>query len=35
MRPAMASIPNKENILKAPRIQIAALLYILSNIFRG
>jgi len=35
MRPAMASMPNKGDILKAPNIQMAAFLCILPNIFKG
>ena len=34
MRPTMALMPNKGNVLKAPNIQMAALLYILPNIFK-
>ena len=33
IRPAMALMPNNGDVLKAPKIQIAALLYILPNIF--
>ena len=35
MSPVIASMPDKENILKAPNIQIATLFCILPNIFRG
>jgi len=33
MIPAMASIPSDSNVLKAPKIQMATLLYILFRIF--
>jgi len=32
--PAMASIPSIGEVLKAPRIQMAALLWIFPNIFK-
>jgi len=35
IRPIMASIPNDRDVLKAPSIQIVALLYILPSIFKG
>jgi len=35
MRPTMASMPNKGDVLKALNIQMVALLYILPNIFKG
>jgi len=35
IRPAMASIPNEGDFLKAPSIQMVALLCILPSIFRG
>jgi len=35
MRPAMASRLSVGNVLKAPSIQIAALLYIFPRIFMG
>jgi len=35
MRPAIASIPNEGDILKASSIHIAALLCILPRIFNG
>ena len=34
MSPVMASIPYERNVLKAPRIHIAALLYIFPKAFR-
>jgi len=33
MIPAMASMPSDRDVLKAPKIQMAALLYILFRIF--
>jgi len=35
IRSAMTLIPNEEDVLKAPSIQMVALLYILPSIFRG
>jgi len=35
MRPAIASIPNEGDILKAPSIHIVALFCILPRIFNG
>jgi len=35
IRPAIVSTPKKEKIWKVPRIQMAALLYILLSFLRG
>jgi len=35
IRPAIASIPNERDILKAPSIYMAALLCILPRVFNG